>query len=116
MHDLFITGDLKRRLGNEGCQVIWVKTVLASFCAFVLLSASGVTAFASEVSRSAISIRNEKTDGGDYAKQPPSNSGPQATTKQHKPDLSVDQGAFWTPDDVGPAYDMSGIHEDDLHP
>lgn len=95
--------------------MIWFKAMLASLCASALLSASGVTAIASEIS--SMSIRKEKTDGRDYEKRPPNNSRTKAATKaQPQPDISMDQGAFWTPDDVGPAYDLSGSHEDDLHP
>jgi hypothetical protein len=44
----------------------------------------------------------------------PSNlSGHTAPETQLSPRFPVDEGALWTPDDVGPVYDLSGPEEDD---
>lgn len=41
------------------------------------------------------------------------NTSDQADTgARSKPDVAEDQGAFWTPDDVGVAYDLSDPDED----
>lgn len=94
----------------------WLKAILATLSALTLLLASGVTALASELSRDPISIRNE-TIGGTDADQPQRNSSSQAKSETKPwPEMLLDQGARWTPDDVGTAYDLSGPNEDDLLP
>jgi len=45
------------------------------------------------------------------------NTSDQADTgARSKPDVAEDQGAFWTPDDVGVAYDLSDRDEDQFLP
>jgi hypothetical protein len=96
--------------------VSWLKAILATLGALTLLLASSVIALASELSRASISIGNETIDGTD-ADRPPRNSSSQAKSEtKPRPDMLLDQGALWTPDDVGTAYDLSGPNEDDLLP
>jgi hypothetical protein len=84
--------------------VICFKAGFATLCAGALLLVAGVTALASELSPA--SIHNNDRDS---ERTPPNNWTAQPMTKaQVQPDISVDQGAFWTPEEVGPAYDLSG--------
>jgi hypothetical protein len=96
--------------------VSWLKAILATLGTLTLLLVSSAIAGASELSRASISMSNETIDGTD-ADGPPINSSNQAKSEtKPRPDTLLDQGALWTPDDAGEAYDLSGPNEDDLLP
>ena len=92
----------KNEIGNRDPLVICFKAVLATLCACAMLLIGGVTALASELSPAPIN-NNDR----DSERPPPKNWTAQPRTKsQVQPDILVDQGAFWTPEEVGPAYDL----------
>jgi hypothetical protein len=94
----------------------WLKAILATIGALTLLLACSVIAVASELSRASISMSTETIDGTD-ADRPPRNSSSQAKSEtKPRPDMLLDQGALWTPDDAGTAYDLSGPNAGDLLP
>jgi hypothetical protein len=96
--------------------VSWLKAIVATLGALTLLLAFSVIAVASELARASISVGNEAIDGTD-ADRPPRNSSTQAKSETRlTPDVLLDQGALWTPDDVGTAYDLSRPNDDDLLP
>jgi hypothetical protein len=94
--------------------VSWLKAILATLGALTLLLASSAIAVASELSRTSISIGSATIDKTDAAR-PPINSSSQSESKP-RPGVLLDQGALWTPDNAGEAYDLSGPNEDDLLP
>ena len=94
----------------------WLKAILATLGALTLLLASSAIAVASELSRTSISIGSATIDKTDAAR-PPINSSSQAKSESKpRPGVLLDQGALWTPDNAGEAYDLSGPNEDDLLP
>jgi hypothetical protein len=102
----------KRRKQTQERKVSWEKVLLASLAA---LGLSNVVA-ASDLHR-ATSFANEKSGVTGYTKRPRNSSSGQAGTDAlSKPDSAEDQGAFWTPEDVGVAYDLSDPNEEQFLP
>jgi hypothetical protein len=103
----------KRRKQTQERKVSWEKVLLASLAA---LGLSNVVA-ASDLHRATTSFANEKSGVTGYTKRPRNSSSGQAGTDAlSKPDSAEDQGAFWTPEDVGVAYDLSDPNEEQFLP
>jgi len=104
--------------------VNWLKFVLVAFGGSVLLAVIGVIAIKSLMlgvqtpilPRTSLAISNQSIRVKGYVDRVPSRLSARTPEAQPKPDLSNDQGAIWTPDDVGRTYDLSDTDQDEIFP
>ena len=102
----------------------WFKVLLAAFGASVLLAVMGVIAIKSlmlgvqtpVLPRASLAISNQSVRVKGYVDRVPSRLSAPTPEAQPKSDLSNDQGAIWTPDDVGRTYDLSAPDHDEIFP
>ena len=102
----------------------WLKVVLVAFGGSVLLAVIEVIAIkplmlsiqTPVLPRTSLAISNQSVRVKGYVDRVPSRLSAPTAEALPKSDLSNDQGAIWTPDDVGRTYDLSAPDHDEIFP